>query len=857
MKKALSLALVIILTLSLALPIHAEDTNAPPPAGETEVATSGVTVTSAIVNMASSGVTADALMAGYTQLTGISESNITSADITAIEELDTPVQHLKVQVSLNGGGGFDLHLPPKEVWEGRFYQLIHPTFVDRNVSDHNIAFAYESGAYTLQTSGPELFPGFSVKMGLNVDAAAAHISRTIAKNYYNYSNRIYGYVYGGSGGSMQALGALEASESLRQWEGVIPYICAAPISQGNANIRTFARIVLEDKAPQIADAVSPGGSGDPYAGLTAMEGDVLREVTRLGLPLSAWQNWEYLLMTGRLDRQTLIEAVALCDKPDANSYLTKFWTEPGFLGTEDSELGELFRRLKDEGYDADGLAGAAYHRHIDPGSDYLTWDYLKDSNGTPLYAQIGGSHFATGTFSFMSGFAPYNGNIGTAYGGGQIKTIMVQNLMDVDSFPTDGHHYRQLVRSQGKEGYFRIYLNEYADHQEDNNYHLGPDVVIPHLPDRLINYVGSLEQALRDLSAWVENGTAPPDSTSYTVQESQLIVAKDAASRRGIQPVVDLTVNGAKGANISAGGSVNFSATIKAPPGTGDIVSVEWDFFGDGNFIEANFTPSSDGTVVVTGRETFTQTGIYYPQVRAVSQRDGDTDTQFARVENLGRARVAVGTSAPSNTSTTSKNTSSNSKSTSKPVGPQSVTQADATASVQNAVKQAKAFGFGKAIVTFKNAGEITLSTMNAMVNAADGTELKINADSMNSDGNGVDVRLSFNPASATKNLNLSASTYNARAQTAKNTFQRFFSNDVTVVSMAQQGSFGMEVTIAVKISPNMNTSNLVFYAYNKETNNYSRIPHTQYRIDKNGFVHFNTTIAGDIVISDGLLQKK
>lgn len=52
-------------------------------------------------------------------------------------------------------------------------------------------------------------------------------------------------------------------------------------------VRMHAMRVLDKKLPQIIDAMEPGGSGDPYAGLNEEETQVLKEATAMGFPLKA------------------------------------------------------------------------------------------------------------------------------------------------------------------------------------------------------------------------------------------------------------------------------------------------------------------------------------------------------------------------------------------------------------------------------------------------------------------------------------------------------------------------------------------------------------------------------------------
>jgi hypothetical protein len=151
-----------------------------------------------------------------------------------------------------------------------------------------------------------------------------------------------------------------------------------------------------------------------------------------------------------------------------------------------------------------------------------------------------------------------------------------------------------------------------------------------------------VEQMLRDISAWVERGVKPPASTSYTVIDGLPVVPDNAGIRKGIQPVVELKVNGGKCAEVAVGEPIIFSAHIQVPPGAGKVVAAEWDFKGQGNYPVAAHIDHIRPAVQLKATYTFSEPGTYFPVIRATSQREGDPDTPWARIENLDRVRVVV-----------------------------------------------------------------------------------------------------------------------------------------------------------------------------------------------------------------------
>jgi hypothetical protein len=79
----------------------------------------------------------------------------------------------------------------------------------------------------------------------------------------------------------------------------------------------------------------------------------------------------------------------------------------------------------------------------------------------------------------------------------------------------------------------------------------------------------------------------------------------------------------------------------EAVPRTGKIVSVEWDFEGTGEFVPGELRKASK-RVDMWVRHAYNSVGTFLPAVRVAVHRDGDTETVFARVMNLGRARIIV-----------------------------------------------------------------------------------------------------------------------------------------------------------------------------------------------------------------------
>lgn len=629
------------------------------------------------------------------------------ASVVILEETEetTPVPHHRVHGNFNGTAiDFNIYFPAKGSWEGRFFQLTYPS-QNSTADDQAIAFGADSGAYTVQVAGA---------LGYRHEAAAAKYAREVARTYYQLDSgeQIYGYLYGGSGGSYSTIGAME--NTFNVWNGAVAMIQAIPISiPNNWAIRGFGGLVLEPKRDDIINAVSPGGSGDPFSTLDEAQRAALTETTNLGLQLGCWEDFDGVGRnrsfpggTGLWDDWRLIGQDLI--KSADPTYADDFWTQPGYLGTEVSALGDVFRNalvdfnatvkqvtLGSEGYpiqitlngipsaiDTVGLefnilssngtegsftgalnlnsssvsiysksnitvlasltnatqlqinnrwyiAAQSYHRHQIPTTrNFYGYDYLRRADGEPIYPQravLLGPSIA----SSSSGSGTHTGNFSG-------KVFVLDNLVDFDAFPWHAEWYRRQVQQSLGDTFsdsYRLYYEEHADH------HMGS--IPKEATGRVFDWTNNYQQLIADLSAWVENGTIPPGETQHTYEGGQIILADSAASRLGFQPIVELTVNGGNRTEVEVGENVAFKVHAEMPPSTGPIGSVEWDFKGTGDYVTGTLS-SINAVIEAEITYSYNEAQIYLPAVRIAAHREGNAQTPFRRVLNLGRARVTV-----------------------------------------------------------------------------------------------------------------------------------------------------------------------------------------------------------------------
>ncbi|HAL73783.1 MAG TPA: hypothetical protein DCM45_01670 [Clostridiales bacterium] len=281
---------------------------------------------------------------------------------------------------------------------------------------------------------------------------------------------------------------------------------------------------------------------------------------------------------------------------------------------------------------SDYLALQTYHRHQLPAAGYEPWDQYRDAEGNPLYPQrpaiIGTGLAASGCHKLQSGL--FEG-----------KMIVVASLQDEAAFPWNADWYRRLVRENKgghEEDYFRIWYTDHALHGD-----------LEHMPyeHHIVSYLGTLHQALLDVSDWVERGIEPPASTNYIVKDGQVSTPASAADRLGLQPTVQLWVNGGECARVKAGDKLHFTAVAELPAGTGRLVAAAWNFDGKPGFPIKGELASLNGDgcrAELSADYTYAMSGTYFATLRVQASRQGTADDIFTQIYELARVRVVVET---------------------------------------------------------------------------------------------------------------------------------------------------------------------------------------------------------------------
>ncbi|CZQ96466.1 hypothetical protein [Trichococcus ilyis] len=281
---------------------------------------------------------------------------------------------------------------------------------------------------------------------------------------------------------------------------------------------------------------------------------------------------------------------------------------------------------------ADYLASQTYHRHnLPPFEDgHTPWNELfRDQEGQPIYPQ------RNLPFSVTDGLMRGSGGVADP-GHFSCKTIMVGCLMDESAFPWQQDWNRKKIESKQAEDSNRLWYVENAMHgdaeNEYDNLHVVP-------------YMEVVNQALLDLSDWVERGTAPAESFRYTIEKGQVVFPERGNDRKGLQPSVHLAADGGQRAEVKVDQPVRLVGEIELPEGTGELLSAAFDLDRSGAFstlAELTFLNDAKTRARVEIAHAYPESGTYFPVLLVESGREGERTNTLARIKNLARVRVVV-----------------------------------------------------------------------------------------------------------------------------------------------------------------------------------------------------------------------
>ena len=558
-----------------------------------------------------------------------------------------------------------------------------------------LAFA-ELGAYLVESNQGHIGNDMSGLRGdwsvtwYRASAVTARFARGLAAQMYGQAPH-HGYVYGPSGGGLRCFWCMERAPDV--YDGAVPYVIS-PVGVYTLSAHAYGVEGLGDRLSDVVDATEVGGSGDPFSGLTNVQADALATLYRVGWARGA---------EAQLRREYIFGFGMQGVRQQDPEYFGDFWSRPGYAGTDDRahvaarlvEGKASVRRVVTAGdlhadpmalwlardpaaplaVELDGadpgtlfgaeltlLTGRAAGRRLSVGSVHASGALIPFTLGVPeLFSDVEpGDEVSFDNRDFVA-FCYYHRHVdagpdspfrvdgrsihptrASAVAAGLTgrlagRMILCPGAVDSNVFPTDSYP-RLVAEALGERAdrHFRVWWMDHASHAPPAVHRPGPG-----WDTRLIDYTGIVEQALRDVVAWVEDDVAPARMSYRFSRDNALVLPASAAERGGVQPVVHLTVNRGSRAEVSPGSEVELEARVEMPPGAGTLVRAEWDFRGDGSWPETIAIESGATSTVLRATHRYPEPGTWFPAVRVSGHRRG-TAAEGAPVVNLGRARVVV-----------------------------------------------------------------------------------------------------------------------------------------------------------------------------------------------------------------------
>ena len=248
---------------------------------------------------------------------------------------------------------FAFYFPATASYQGRMFQPLEGGNGGHEVSFgggmlgmmfQRIALAERMGGYMVESNQGHIGDDFDPKAGEDpglygwrASAESARFSKFIAAQIYGYAPQ-YAYVWGGSGGGRRSPLCLENASDV--WQGCLPSTSGGEIAElgNNKKVRSggpigfgqmfnVQRLFGREKMMSVVDAMAPGGSGNPFEGLTSHQREELARLYRIGFPRG---NESMILEPmGQIWLWSSLADSLIADDP---GYFQDFWNKPGYIG---------------------------------------------------------------------------------------------------------------------------------------------------------------------------------------------------------------------------------------------------------------------------------------------------------------------------------------------------------------------------------------------------------------------------------------------------------------------------------------------------------------------------------------------
>jgi hypothetical protein len=617
-----------------------------------------------------------------------------------------PIEHRFVHGSFqNTHTRFILCFPKDDNYGGRFIQHLQGGLGGNEYTGYysgGLYLALRNNAYYVEsnqghTGDLSVLRNRGSVFDWGASVATAQYGREFAKKMYGEEPH-HGYLYGGSGGGYRCIKCAEAP--VKAWDAFMPMIMSYPsFFTFYDSLIALTVLILGDKIKDVVDATDPGGSGDPIGTLdTNLQKEALARLYKSGFPRGAeaqlgpnpfwpyamqilpdpnhWDTfWEEPGFEGH-DQDPTVKALLIKEDVEVEEVLTLNQIRSLIV---ENQLDEgLLDDLRFSNEDNVGIRVKCEN----PGR-YVGYT-MKLPNGRKMYCthnidnvlvalfsrhrlddvEIGAKihidnrrlvafshhhrHFVSSRYPemnqfFVDGIPIYKPSsrsldyIPVPSGNFQGKMIILQNAQDCDACPSNARAYIRSVKDRlvdNLDEYFRIYWTE-------NACHIQP--VTSAESTRYIRWGTIVSQAMNDLIKWIEEGTSPPPSTNYTFDvDSALQFPMDATERKGIQPTVNLRINGKKSVLVKVKETIVLNGESEAPPNTGYFIRIAWDFDGSGTFIHKEELSGTESKIKSTISHEFTKPGTYFVTFRVTIERNGDKKDIIHHIINQSRVRVIV-----------------------------------------------------------------------------------------------------------------------------------------------------------------------------------------------------------------------